>query len=468
MLRTPARTYLTATLLALAAAAGGQWVEDSVDVGGAWVGDLVYNSREDVVYGRCQTAGIFFAIACSSNNLVAQWPLSRPQQMAYDSIDNKAYVAFYAGNEDSVAVIDGVTHQRIKAIPLASATTPVWDPVNNKVYVSCQRHFRLGVIDCTTDSLVGEIPVGDCALRMQLNTRHHKLYVQNYDDHTVSVVDLDTDSVIRTVYVGGYPLAGYYSAAVDKYYCDGSEVVTVIDGERDEVVDSIPLPTQTYARAMTGYDRTDIIVLGVYRYDSSWAYFLDGNIDSVLHVLPVGRGPRELHWSRASELVYCANSYSNTISVLSRDGTEVLATLPVGDDPFSLAYSPVHNRLYVGHLNSRKVYVIRDAVGGIQEPDVRQPVSCLRVHPNPFRAACDVVGLSGRSRVAVYARDGRLVRELTPGQAGAGPCSATWDGRDSMGREVESGVYFIREHSASSSQHSGVAGCVQVIKVSGR
>jgi hypothetical protein len=48
------RPSLLATVAGLCLAAGtgrAQYVEDSIDVGGAWVGSLVYNSREDAVLG---------------------------------------------------------------------------------------------------------------------------------------------------------------------------------------------------------------------------------------------------------------------------------------------------------------------------------------------------------------------------------------------------------------------------------
>jgi hypothetical protein len=61
-------------LLALAATAGqAQHVEDSVDVGGAWVGSLAYNSQADVVYGASED-GFVFAIDCATNELVATIP----------------------------------------------------------------------------------------------------------------------------------------------------------------------------------------------------------------------------------------------------------------------------------------------------------------------------------------------------------------------------------------------------------
>jgi flagellar hook assembly protein FlgD len=44
----------------------------------------------------------------------------------------------------------------------------------------------------------------------------------------------------------------------------------------------------------------------------------------------------------------------------------------------------------------------------------------------------------------VYNVSGRLIRTLVSGSAPAGPSTVTWDGRDSAGGRVSSGVYFYR------------------------
>jgi carboxypeptidase T len=67
--------------------------------------------------------------------------------------------------------------------------------------------------------------------------------------------------------------------------------------------------------------------------------------------------------------------------------------------------------------------------------------------PNPFRGSTELAfELPTRSEVslAIYAVDGRLVRTLARGEAGPGPVSVTWDGRDETGRVVGSGLYFAR------------------------
>jgi flagellar hook assembly protein FlgD len=50
----------------------------------------------------------------------------------------------------------------------------------------------------------------------------------------------------------------------------------------------------------------------------------------------------------------------------------------------------------------------------------------------------------GRTRIALYDVSGREVRVLADAELRAGPQQFVWDGRDSDGRAVASGVYLCR------------------------
>ena len=423
-----------------------QYIEDSIDVGGAWVGSLVYNSREDVIYGGCQTAGIFFAISCDSNKVVASYPLTWPRRVAYDSIDNKVYCAFKGGEGDSLAVIDGSSHQVVKKLGMPGATMPVWDPVGDRVYVSCQNAVRVAVVDCRTDSLLTYIDVGWTPIKMYLNTLRRKLYVLNYDAGTVSVIDLATNQVISTVEVGGFPNAGYYCRRVDKFYCSSPPgSVAVMDGRDDSVVARIPLPDNGEALSMTGNELTTTVVFGVFSDVGNDAYFVSAPNDSVVSVLPVGREPWGTLFSSTTGLVYSANTGSNTVTVMAGDGSRVLKTIPVGADPFVFHALPRHERAYLGHLGSSKVYVIRDSVTGISEDPAakRLPPATAAGAPNPFRRSLVIRGCSPDRHVRVYSSSGRLVKVLSASRALGSEHSVLWNGCDSDGRPVPPGVYLL-------------------------
>jgi hypothetical protein len=71
----------------------------------------------------------------------------------------------------------------------------------------------------------------------------------------------------------------------------------------------------------------------------------------------------------------------------------------------------------------------------------------LAVSPNPCRGSTSVsftLPAPGRAAVAVYDVGGRLVSELHSGLAPQGKTRVRWEGTDSSGRPVASGVYFVR------------------------
>jgi YVTN family beta-propeller protein len=424
----------------------GQCIEDSLDVGGAWVGSLVYNSREDVVYGASEE-GPFFAIACGTNTLAARYSLGHAYSICYDSLDNKAYCTITGSSEDSLAVIDGETHKRVKTIPMRGSSVPVWDPVNDYVYVSCQTERSVAVVDCASDSVLMYIPVGLYPIRLYINSLRHKLYVLNSDEGSVSVVDMTTNTVIRAVEVGGSPNAGYYSRSLDRFYCGGEYgKVAVIDGCSDSVVARIRAWYYGNTYAVSGSDRRDVVLASLYGVGSRICT-IDARTNQVDTVLPVVDGGYAIHLSRQSDRFYCTSSFTDEVVVLSGDARQLLKTLSVGDDPFVIAESPVQRRLYVGHLNSSQVYVIRDATSAWPEgqPSMPDTTAGLLLGSSVFRDRLSIV--SGTKVVAgpigVYSEDGRLVRSLNAIKASGDVRRVTWDGRDSRGRTAPPGVYVV-------------------------
>jgi hypothetical protein len=164
-------------------------------------------------------------------------------------------------------------------------------------------------------------------------------------------------------------------------------------------------------------------------------------------VIQAGDCTYAIYWSPQSDRFYCTSSFTSEVIVLSGDGRQHLVTLPVGYDPFVLQGVPRHRRIYVGHLGCPKVYVIHDAEVPWPEGQPQQPdtVSGLRLGPNPFRDHLSIVSGTGVAarEVRVFAEDGRLIRVLNVTKSASGVLRSGWDGRDSRGRSVSAGVYFV-------------------------
>ncbi|MCX6844459.1 MAG: hypothetical protein NTX53_19530 [candidate division WOR-3 bacterium] len=421
-----------------------QYVEDSVDVGGAWVGSLAYSSEQDEIWGASWSGNCVFAISCSSNTVVASIPLSSAGDLVYDSTDGKLYCAYYGPGQESLAVTSVAARQVIKRLEMPGATTPVWDAVSDRVYVSCQTTNKVAVVDCATDSLLKYIPVGACPMKMYINTLRRKLYVLNYDAGTVSIVDMTTNQVIKTVDVGDTPNAGYYCRSADKFYSDGQiGQCVVIGGQSDTIVARIAVPGTQYVLSVTGNEQAGIVFAGMFAGNSGYIVAIDAEADSVTYTHDLGHALAEgLLYSIESGYLY-STGYPKSFCVLTGDGSRVIKTIPLGDAPFVIASAPAHRRLYVGNLNTSFVYVLRD-VAGVEEPRSPRPEFCgaLSVAPNPFTRSVTIAWSSlgkGGDVARAYAQDGRLVRQA---QIPAGETRWVWDGQDSGGHPVPQGVYM--------------------------
>ncbi len=70
-----------------------------------------------------------------------------------------------------------------------------------------------------------------------------------------------------------------------------------------------------------------------------------------------------------------------------------------------------------------------------------------RPYPNPATTGTAVrytVPSAGEVRIQIFSIEGRLVRDLSEGTAGAGERLVRWDARDERGREVGPGIYLLR------------------------
>ena len=113
-------------------------------------------------------------------------------------------------------------------------------------------------------------------------------------------------------------------------------------------------------------------------------------------------------------------------------------------------YFGAPNPAGVGIANNRVIKYTTDAPVRTDVPTLAAqpgPVTLLAASPNPFTQGTTLrYRLPERQEVAlrIYSVDGRLVSTLAQGVAEAGWHDARWDGRDTAGRDVASGLYFAR------------------------
>ncbi len=97
-------------------------------------------------------------------------------------------------------------------------------------------------------------------------------------------------------------------------------------------------------------------------------------------------------------------------------------------------------------LQSERIERLPTRVEGDRLVTVEDEMS-VRIQPNPFSNSVQFfISSSGQpaAEVRIYDSSGREVRTITTGQFALPGYSLRWDGRDSTGKEVASGVYYVR------------------------
>jgi hypothetical protein len=96
--------------------------------------------------------------------------------------------------------------------------------------------------------------------------------------------------------------------------------------------------------------------------------------------------------------------------------------------------------------------VVKVDGGEVRSPSVKVETSPFefsldRIHPNPFNLTTTITYFlhrSGRVSLRIYDSQGRLINTLVSRQNRAGVHAASWNGMNTLGSSVASGVYFVR------------------------
>lgn len=111
----------------------------------------------------------------------------------------------------------------------------------------------------------------------------------------------------------------------------------------------------------------------------------------------------------------------------------------------SFTYNPLSAGLHTGFIKVNNYPVSNSDL-------VQPPISSLIVYPNPFNPSTTLAFSIAKSMdvsVDLYNIKGQKVRSLHRGTLGSGNHHLVWDGRDSNGKGVGSGIYFARINAGS-------------------
>ena len=87
--------------------------------------------------------------------------------------------------------------------------------------------------------------------------------------------------------------------------------------------------------------------------------------DSVSATIPVGSSPTALAYNSTDNKIYCANQYSDNVTIIDGATNNVIATRVVGAYPGALAYNSGNNKIYCANGGDDDVSVIHGASNSV-------------------------------------------------------------------------------------------------------
>ena len=348
--------------------------------------------------------------------------------------DSRAYVVNSGVNE--VQVINLNPLATVDHIDLGNNTNP-WsmDFVNDSIAaVSLLFTDQVAIVNVNTGQVVQFVSVGSGPQGVKYY--NGKIYVANsgfngvgFDPGTVSVIDASSFNLIDTYNVGINP----WDLDVDSQnhlivVCAGD--YASITGQMDIInlnigngTNVIPFATQLTS---VGINKQDQCYIGTFGSGVMVYNLITQSFErNESNPLPGGPG---IDFDQQDN-VYITGFAQDSVRVFSPSHQKIAAYL-VGDGPASIA------------IFDPSVTLIEPALA--MKPEKFQ---VFQNYPNPFNPTTNIefrISDFGFVELKIYDLTGRFVRTLVDEAMGPNTYMVQWDGRDSAGRSVASGIYLYR------------------------
>jgi len=295
-----------------------------------------------------------------SQRVIATIPVGHyPTYIATDRKTNRTYVSNQS--DDTVSVIDGATNSVLTTVRVGHYPNGI--AVNSKtntIYVANLASGSLSIIDGTTLT-ARTVRLGSYPAKVAVNASTNRAYVTLEDQNgALDVIDGSSYKIVASVPVPPYPL----SVAVDSgsnriYVADflcGCGQITVVDGTKDEVVNTIGVPGSALLQGVA-LNSKDNFVLAT--DENNGFYVIDLTSGQMLGQVSDFSYPNEVAVIPGTTIAVAPDTGSNRVVFVDAVNLVVKNRVSVGNSPTGVAVNATTKRVYVANRLSDSVSVIQ-------------------------------------------------------------------------------------------------------------
>ena len=285
----------------------------------------------------------------SSNPVIHRLSLGGPGGWDYLAVDVPHHRLFVSRG-DRVMVVD-LSTQKLEATMTGTDGVHgiAFAPEVHRGFTSNGRSASVTVFDLDSLKTVSTITgTGDSPDAILYDSASHHVLTFNGHGESVSVIDPQKNAVVDTIALPGKPEFAQADGAGHVYVNieDKSELVE-LDSMHNTVLHSWPLAPCASPSGLA-LDRARHRLFSV--CDNQLMAVTDASTGEVVATVPIGKGPDAVVFDAANEMIYISNGESGTLTVVHQDDADhytVRATIPTQLGARTLALDPVHHRLYL-------------------------------------------------------------------------------------------------------------------------
>src|SRR5437867_4985377 len=335
------------------------------------VSDIIYDGASHELYVSTtahagKLTGTVTIIDALTNEVTANVEVGiAPEGLAL--ADGKIYVA--NSGSSSVSVIDSSSNTVVETIPVEIDPVDLaYDSTNKAIYVTDKSSGELSIIDTTSLSFEGVINVGSTPASIAYDSTNNELYLTN--EVNLSVSGSANEGLVTVIPVRDIPNLGAGISISDQQTSSGTEVALKAD-----------VPVGGAPTAIV-YDPSNNMI---YTADSAsdTVSVIDAASDKVITNIPVGIEPTAIVYDPVNSNIYVADTGSNNIVEVSTEDNSIVATIDVGLQPSGIAFDQANRELYVSNSGSDTVSVI--------DTNSNTVVATIDVGINPTSVAYDPI-----------------------------------------------------------------------------
>jgi YVTN family beta-propeller protein len=297
-----------------------------------------------------------------------------PTDIEFNPNNNLTYVI--NSGDNTISVIDEAKNKEKRISTGHYPASIEVNPTNNKIYVTNNKDNTLSVIDGTTNEEITKIIVGQGPAGMEINPKNNEVYVTNSRDNTISVIDGSLDIVVATLNVGKKPIAVGLNDRQNLLYVSDMDdasirAIDMKDSLSMYIVSKIPtgINPSGVAIGLSKDNKTNMIYTA--NTDSNSISVINGTKNMVKKVIPVKQKPIDVDINNNTRKLYVSHSLSNALSVIDTNTETVEYTINSSSkNPKGLLVDNKQNVIYVTDTDSNSVSVInattKEGIGNIK------------------------------------------------------------------------------------------------------